>query len=438
MSPARRERIRKRLALDWRIEHTTPAPKPLTPQQLEKFAQWEHVVGVEPELYAQARVAFRGRIHNGDFFGFVGDWDRLPSLLEFGRPPAEGTNEVIVHEYLLYRCGARSDAEVRACLGQPIRAEFWGNERPRPEAALLFLFDADATRLTEAEFKALAKARELLPKAIEGLEMSEADKQALLQAIGRKRKKDPDARTHATVTREFKMVGVFREADRKRDGDLMELFVDGLHGDVVMPGDEAERLMTQLPARKDRGFNHVKIIVDSDENLKPVCDRLKTEGFHFFSVGLILQVIRKNVMLIGFTMDFVALLALTVACIGIMNTMFTAVLERTKEIGVMKAVGAKDRHILTMFLVEGALIGFVGGWLGVLIAWLVSFPADNFALPMIKEQEPNMPQPTTVFRFPLWLVFGAPAFAVLVTTVAGLLPARRAARVEPVVALRAE
>jgi putative ABC transport system permease protein len=137
-------------------------------------------------------------------------------------------------------------------------------------------------------------------------------------------------------------------------------------------------------------------------------------------------------------MDFVALLALSVACLGIMNTMFTAVLERTKEIGVMKAVGAKDRHVMVMFLVEGALIGLVGGWLGVLIGWLVSFPGDNVALRLIREQEPNMPQPETVFRYPLWLVFGAPAFAVLVTTLAGLLPARRAARVEPVVALRAE
>jgi putative ABC transport system permease protein len=143
-------------------------------------------------------------------------------------------------------------------------------------------------------------------------------------------------------------------------------------------------------------------------------------------------------LLIGFTMDFVALLALAVACLGITNTMFTAVLERVKEIGVMKAVGAKDRHILIMFLTEGALIGLVGGWLGVLIGYLVSFPGDNYALKLIQEQDPNMPQPETVFRYPWWLVVGAPTFAVLVTTLAGLLPARRAARVEPVIALRAE
>jgi putative ABC transport system permease protein len=113
-------------------------------------------------------------------------------------------------------------------------------------------------------------------------------------------------------------------------------------------------------------------------------------------------------------------------------------LERTKEIGVMKSVGAKDRQILTMFLIEGTMIGAVGGGLGVLFGWLVSFPGDNVALGIIREQEPNMPPVRSVFQYPWWLLVGAPLFAMLVTTMAGVLPARRAARIEPVVALRHE
>jgi putative ABC transport system permease protein len=362
----------------------------------------------------------------------------LPGALEFGRPPAAGTDEVIVHEYLLYRWGVRSDAEVQGCLGQTVRVEFSATEAPRPEMILLALFDADPTRLTEDELRAVAKAREQLPKSVEAMDLSPGEKTALLRALGRKRKKDPGEKEYAPESATFRVVGVFRDQDRKRDGELAELFDEGLRADVVIPGDRAEAVFARIPVRQERGFNRAVIIVDSDEHLKPVCDRLKTEGFHFFAIGLFLETARKNVLLIGFTMDFVALLALAVACLGIMNTMFTAVLERTKEIGVMKSVGAKDRQVLAMFLVEGALIGLVGGWLGVLIGWTVSFPGDNVALRLIRDQEPNMPQPETVFRYPLWLVFGAPAFAVLVTTLAGLLPARRAARVEPVVALRAE
>jgi putative ABC transport system permease protein len=437
MSEARRERIRKRLAMDWRRQHVRPAPKPLTADRLREFESWEHVVSAEPDLTEAARVTFRGQVVTADCAGFKGNAERLPAVLEFGRPPAEGTDEAIVHEFLLYRWGVRSDAEVQACLGQTIRVEFAGTESRRPEV-LLALFDADPTRLTEDEVRAVAKAREQLPKTVEAMDLSPAEKAALLRALGRKRNKDPADKEYPPQTAEFRVVGVFRDQDRKHDGDLAELFDEGLRADVVIPGERAEAVFARIPVRQERGFNRATITVDADEHLKPVCDRLKAEGFHYFAIGLFLQTARKNVLLIGFTMDFVALLALAVACLGIMNTMFTAVLERTKEIGVMKAVGAKDRHISTMFLVEGSLIGLVGGWLGVLIGWAVSFPGDSVALRLIREQEPNMPQPETVFRYPLWLVFGAPALAVVVTTMAGLLPARRAARVEPVVALRAE
>ena len=437
MSPDREERIRKRLAREWRRQHTVPAPRPLTPARLHEFTTWDHVIAVEPDLRESARLAFAGQVLFGDVSGFDGDSGKLGAVLQFGRPPAPGTDELIAHEFLLYQWGARSDDEVKAALGKTIRVSFAGTEVRRPEV-LLSIFDADPTRLSEDELRAMMRARDLLPKAVEKLELPEADREALLRALGRKKAKHPADKEYTPVAAEFKLVGVFREPDRKAESDLMILLEEGLTGDVVLPRDRAERLLSALPRRADRGFDRATLTVDSDEHLKPVCDRLKAEGYNFFAVGLFLQQARKNTLLIGFTMDFVALLALTVACLGIMNTMFTAVLERAKEIGVMKAVGAKDRHILVMFLMEGALIGLVGGWLGVLVGWVVSFPGDNYALRLIHEQEPNMPQPETVFRYPWWLVLGAPAFAVLVTTVAGLLPARRAARVEPVIALRAE
>jgi putative ABC transport system permease protein len=437
MAPQRRDRIRKRLARDWRNQHTAPAPRPLTPARLRELASWDHVAGVEPDLRESARLTFAGQVIHGNVSGFDGDPGKLGAVVEFGRPPAGRADELIAHEYLLYQWGARSDDQVRAALGKRVRVEFAGTEARRPEM-LLALFDADPTRLTEDELRAMVRARDLLPKAVEKLELPEADREALLRALGRKQPKHPSDKVYPPVAAEFTLVGVYREPDRKAESELMGLLDEGLTGDVVLPRDRAERLLSGLPRRADRGFERVTVTVDSDEHLKPVCDRLKAEGYNFFAVGLFLQQARKNTLLIGFTMDFVALLALTVACLGIMNTMFTAVLERVKEIGVMKAVGAKDRHVLAIFLMEGALIGLVGGWLGVLVGWLVSFPGDNYALRLIREQEPNMPPPETVFRYPWWLVVGAPAFAVLVTTLAGLLPARRAARVEPVIALRAE
>jgi hypothetical protein len=223
--------------------------------------------------------------------------------------------------------------------------EFSGNEPSRPEA-LLILFVADASRLTEAELKAMARARELLPKAIEGLEMSAEDKEALLRALGRKRKKDPLEKEQPSMFAEFRIVGVFREMDRKKDGDLIDLFDDGLDGQVVLPRDTSEKLFARLPNRANRGFQRAIIIVDSDENLKEVCDRLsrrlslsrsacrkwrKERPAHRLHDGL-----RRTARM-------------TVAYLGIMNTMFTAVRANEGD----RRDERSDRHILAMFWRRG-------------------------------------------------------------------------------------
>jgi putative ABC transport system permease protein len=436
MTDERRERIKRRLAREWRMKSAPPSPKPLTEERLQEFASWDHVIAVRPGMTEQARFTLRGTTMAGECTGFSGDRDRFAGVIEFGRPPTDGTREVVVHEYLLYRWGIRSDADVRGVLGQPMRIDFPGTEGMRAES-LLSVFDADTSKLAEKELAALARAKEMLPKAVETMDMPEDEKSALLRALKRKNPTAPTRKKYPSVSTEVTIVGVVRSPNTGADAAFEALGAD-VYGDVMFAGGTAEELFSRLPYRGDHGFSRAVITVDTDDNLKPVCDRLKAEGHHFFAIGLFLQTARKNALLIGFTMDFVALVALGVACLGIMNTMLTAVLERVKEIGIMKAVGAKDRHILLMFLFEGALIGLIGGWLGVLIGWAVSFPGDNVALKLISEQEPNMPKPETVFRYPLWLILGAPAFAVLLTTLAGLLPARRAARVEPVIALRSE
>jgi ABC-type lipoprotein release transport system permease subunit len=112
-----------------------------------------------------------------------------------------------------------------------------------------------------------------------------------------------------------------------------------------------------------------------------------------------------------------------------------SVLERVREIGVMKALGARDGHVLGAFLLEGALVGLVGGTLGVALAWAASFPGDAY-LRRLVEQRLSVRLEESVFAFPPWLLLGVPALAALITTLAALYPARRAVRVDPAAALR--
>jgi putative ABC transport system permease protein len=120
---------------------------------------------------------------------------------------------------------------------------------------------------------------------------------------------------------------------------------------------------------------------------------------------------------------FVTSLSLFVGGIGIMNIMFVSVVERTREIGVRKAIGAKCRNILLQFLIEAACICLIGGMIGLGIAWLATLAV-------------------TKWLFPASLSFNIAAIAVLVSlltgVVSGFLPAWRAARMDPVEALRSE
>jgi putative ABC transport system permease protein len=128
-------------------------------------------------------------------------------------------------------------------------------------------------------------------------------------------------------------------------------------------------------------------------------------------------------------------LALAVASLAIVNTLVMAVLERRREIGIMKALGASDGDVKKLFFAEAATMGLIGGSLGVAIGWIIG-RAINFGT-NIYLQRMKMPA-ENLWTVPLWLVAGAIGFAVLVSILAGIYPAARAAKLDPVQALRYE
>ena len=120
---------------------------------------------------------------------------------------------------------------------------------------------------------------------------------------------------------------------------------------------------------------------------------------------------------------FVTSLSLFVGGIGIMNIMFVSVVERTREIGVRKAIGAKRRNILLQFLVEAAFICLIGGLIGLGIAWLATLAVTHLLFPAALSGP---------------IVVTALLVSLLTGVVSGFLPAWRAARMDPVEALRSE
>jgi putative ABC transport system permease protein len=165
-------------------------------------------------------------------------------------------------------------------------------------------------------------------------------------------------------------------------------------------------------------------------------DWLSAQGYEVQSLKMMLDLANRGMTVVTTMLGSVGGLALLVASIGIANTMIMAVYERTREIGILKAVGASPAQIRTLFVLEASLIGLLGGIVGTVLGWLLGKGLNWLILKILEWQE--MPLTGTYFVVTWWLVAGALAFAVLVGLLAGLYPAARAARLAPLDALRYE
>jgi putative ABC transport system permease protein len=162
---------------------------------------------------------------------------------------------------------------------------------------------------------------------------------------------------------------------------------------------------------------------------------IKNMGFGAFSLLDASKSLRTFFSVFDLLLGIFGSLALAVATLGIVNTLVMAILERRREIGVLKALGAADSDVQQLFFVEAGVMGLFGGVFGVLFGWLLGRAITFGTNVYLHRQNLNSIELSSV---PWWLVFSALGFAVLVSLVAGLYPASRAAKLNPVDALRYE
>ena len=162
---------------------------------------------------------------------------------------------------------------------------------------------------------------------------------------------------------------------------------------------------------------------------------IKTLGFNTFSLLDASKSLRTFFSVFDLLLGIFGSLALAVATLGIVNTLVMAILERRREIGILKALGAADSDVQQLFFFEAGVMGFLGGVLGVLFGWLLGRALTFGTNVYLQRQNLN---PIELSSVPWWLVLAALVFAVLVSLAAGLYPASRAAKLNPVDALRYE
>jgi ABC-type antimicrobial peptide transport system permease subunit len=182
------------------------------------------------------------------------------------------------------------------------------------------------------------------------------------------------------------------------------------------------------------GYELAVVRVKDPVMLTEVRTQITEKGFGSFSIVDEIEQIRTVFLIIDSVLGLLGGISLLVASFGIANTMIMSILERTREIGIMKAIGAEDREIKLIFFVEAAVIGLFGGVVGVLIAWGIDGLANRLAYRFILK--PQGASFIDFFSLPLYLSIGAILFALLISIAAALYPASRAARIDPVRALR--
>ena len=211
---------------------------------------------------------------------------------------------------------------------------------------------------------------------------------------------------------------------------------------VFMPIDQLEEIQKErkeweteqngnknTEKKKSKEYSEVLVKVDDIDNVQTVQNQIKDMGFRASSLTDSLEAMKETTKMLRLVLGAIGAISMVVAAISITNTMVMAIYERTKEIGIMKVIGASLKDIKRLFLTEAAVIGFAGGIIGIVISYGVSMIVNRIATGQGSTMQSSIP---------LWLALGAVAFATAVGILSGYLPAKRAMKLSALTAIKTE
>lgn len=227
--------------------------------------------------------------------------------------------------------------------------------------------------------------------------------------------------------KKFEVIGFFEEIGNPQDDSNIYFTFETMED--LFPDDKDEFGWAMIKANKntDPGILAERI----QEKLRKHKGQDKgKEDFFVQTFEDALETFTNIINVLNAILVMIALISIIVAGVNTTNSMYTAVLERTKEIGIMKAIGATNRSIIFIYITESGFVGMLGGIIGVLFGFLISSTGGAIAA----QAGFSFLKPA----FPIWLTLGSIFFAFSVGSIAGVLPAIRASKLKPVDALRFE
>ncbi|HZJ83715.1 MAG TPA: ABC transporter permease, partial [Clostridia bacterium] len=226
-----------------------------------------------------------------------------------------------------------------------------------------------------------------------------------------------------------RVVGIIEDIDGETPS--YDIYMDINKGKAILK--ENYKLARELGIGEN-SYDMVYVYGDRIENVKDILKTIENYGFQGYSDTQWIDEIQKQERAQQGQLAVIGFISLVVSAIGIANTMMTGVLERRREIGVMKVVGVATRKIRYMFLAEAAIIGLIGGLAGILLSHLFGYiistgSGETIFLGMYFSGGVKM-------IIPLWLDMAAMGLAITVGIIAGILPSSKATKMSPLEAIR--
>ncbi len=363
-----------------------------------KITQLPNVTEVEPEIRVMGEIVAGGETH----FGFV-----------TGLPMSAHENEAFDNMKGQFFSGADADEAI-------LLTDFAKELNPKDPSALV----GQEITLRYGERQALAQDSSDRPELSGGSNSSGTD---------------GSADFGFSVVRRLQKLRVVGLVDQEPYGGMRTVS----RGRIFLPVHTTERLnmaqftdmRSSLRGASGKTYMTLTVRVKDPGKVAAVQDAVNQMGFRTFSVLDATKSLRRFFTVLDLFLGIFGSLALAVATLAIINTLVMAVLERRREIGVMKAIGASDQDVKMLFFTEAGAMGFLGGLLGIALGFAIGKAINvGTGIYLHKRQLPA----EAVWIMPLWLVGAAIAFSIIVSLLAGLYPASRAARLDPVQTLKYE
>ncbi|MCF8234690.1 MAG: ABC transporter permease [Bacteroidales bacterium] len=185
--------------------------------------------------------------------------------------------------------------------------------------------------------------------------------------------------------------------------------------------------------KQEGKYSSIYVRVDDIREVEKIRKKVEDMGLNVFSISDQISEIKRGFLIMDSILGALGTVALLIAALGIINTMIMSIIERRREIGIMKSIGGSEANIRMIFFVEAGAIGLIGAIFGLILGWIFTKIA-NFVMNrfILGDDQPVV----DLFYFPMWLIVGAIIFSLLISLLAGLYPAARAARTDPIKALR--